>query len=247
MQRLILGCVLALVTQLALAASEHGPVLMDAKVDLGNQQALQRGARMFLNYCASCHSASYMRFNRIAADLGIPEDLMKDNLMFTSDKVGDTIQVAMRPADAEQWFGVAPPDLSVIARARGADWLYTFLQTYYVDGTKPTGVNNLAFPDTAMPHVLASLQGLQRAVYRTDTDAHGNNTPVLERLEPTVPGQLSAVEYQRAVRDLVSFLVYVGEPAKLVRYKLGFYVLGFLAIFLVAAYLLKREYWKDVH
>ncbi len=182
MQRLILGCLLALIAQVTLATGELGPKLLNANVDLGDSASLQRGARLFTNYCVSCHSASYMRYNRIAADLGIPEDAMKANMMFTTDKIGDTMNVAMRPADAEQWFGVPPPDLSVIARARGADWLYTFLQTFYLDDKKPTGVNNLAFPDTAMPHVLWKLQGLQRPVFRTETDATGHNTQVLERM-----------------------------------------------------------------
>ena len=246
MRTLLATIFLAAFTQFAVA-SESGLKLMNAKVDLHDKASLQRGAKMFVNYCVSCHSAQYMRYNRVAADLGIPEDVMKANLMFTTDKVGEPMVVAMRPEDGETWFGVAAPGLSVVARSRGADWLYSYLNGFYVDATRASGVNNLYFPGAAMPHVLWELQGLKRAVFATETTQDGATHQVFERFETARPGVLNEVEYQRATRDLVNFMVYVGEPAKLVRYALGIKVIGFLCIFFIAAYLLKREYWKDVH
>ena len=230
----------------ALAAGGHGPSLLPANIDLANKTSLQRGARLFVNYCLSCHSAAYMRYNRIAEDLGLSEEAVQTNLMFASDKIGDGMQVAMRPDDAVSWFGAAPPDLSVIARSRGEDWLYNFLLSFYVDETKPTGSNNRIFPDTAMPNVLWALQGEQRPVY-TETKSDGSEKAVIDHLELSKAGLMSADEFRDAVRDLVGFLVYVGEPAKLVRYRTGFWVIVFLLVFLGAAYLMKREYWKDVH
>ena len=168
-------------------------------------------------------------------DLDLSEELVLENLMFGTDKIGNTMTIAMRPQDAEQWFGVVPPDLSVIARSRGADWLYSYLQGFYLDDSRPTGVNNLYFPDTAMPHVLWELQGLQRLVEPSS------------RLEMAIPGEMDGQGYQRVARDLVSFLVYVGEPAKLVRYKVGFWTIAFLLVLLLATYMMKREYWKDIH
>ena len=233
--------------ELAHAAGGHGPAMQPAKIDLSDKLSLQRGAKVFVNYCVSCHSASFMRYNRIAEDLDLPEESVQMNLMFTTDKIGDAMEVAMRPADAEAWFGAPPPDLSVVARSRGPDWLYNFLLTFYVDESKPTGVNNLFFKDTAMPHVLWELQGLQRAVYHTEAAHKSGESATIERLELTQRGSLTENEYRRLVRDLVGFLVYVGEPAKLVRHRLGFWVIAFLLVFLVAAYLMKREYWKDIH
>lgn len=247
MHRLILAIALGIVAPLVLASTEEGPKLHNANVDLSNRAGLQNGAKLFINYCVSCHSASFMRYNRIAADLGIPEDKMKSSMMFTTDKIGDTMSVAMQAKDAENWFGIQPPDLSVIARARGADWLYSFLQGFYADPTRPTGVNNLYLPGASMPHVLWELQGIQRPVYHTTTDESGKNIQALERLEMDKPGVLSEVEFKKQIRDLVSFLVYLGEPAKLVRYRLGVAVMLFLTVLLVAVYLMKREYWKDVH
>lgn len=228
-------------------AAGRGAELQRAPVDLDDQASLQRGARTFVNYCLSCHAASFMRFSRLAQDLDLTEEQVEDNLMFVTDKIGDTMQVALRAADAERWFGVAPPDLSVIARARGADWLYTFLLTFYEDPTRPNGVNNLAFPDTAMPHVLWELQGIQRPVYETGTDAHGDEHQRIVGFELAVPGSQDVVAYRRTVADLVTFLVYLGEPAKRVRTAVGIWVLVYLVAFTILAYLLKREYWKDVH
>ncbi|MBI2802566.1 MAG: cytochrome c1 [Gammaproteobacteria bacterium] len=246
MCRLFAALLVGLFAPLVLANTEELK-LQNANVDLSNRASLQHGAKLFINYCVSCHSASFMRYNRIAADLGIPEDKMKQNLMFTTDKIGETMTVVMRPEDAQSWFGIAPPDLSVVARSRGPDWLYSFLQGFYADEKRPTGVNNLYFPSTAMPHVLWELQGVKRPVYHTVTDDMGKEVQAIAHLEDGVPGRLSEAEFKMAVRDLVNFLVYLGEPAKLVRYKIGVAVLLFLSLLWVVMYLLKREYWKDVH
>lgn len=247
MKRIITACMLAVLSVPVFAAGGHGPAMEPANIDLANTTSLQRGARLFVNYCVSCHSASFMRYNRIGEDLGLSEEAVQTNLMFTTDKIGDTMKVAMKSDEAEAWFGAAPPDLSVIARSRGADWLYNFLLGFYVDDKKPTGVNNTVFKDTAMPHVLWELQGLKRPVYHTETKPDGTEVSTIDHLETVSPGTLDDEGYKRAVRDLVGFLVYVGEPAKLVRYRIGFWVIVFLLGFLLAAYLMKLEYWKDVH
>ncbi|GAB4289526.1 MAG: cytochrome c1 [Thiohalomonadaceae bacterium] len=226
----------------ALAAGA-GVHLDKAPVNLRDQASLQRGARMFVNYCLSCHSAQFMRFNRMGADLGISEEQLKANMMFGTDKVGDTMTIAMAAKDAKGWFGNPPPDLSVIARARGADWLYTYMRTFYIDEKKPMGVNNLVFPDVGMPHVLWELQGMQKPVYHTGEDGHAT----ISGFEMVKPGTMTPAEYDAAVGDLVNFLVYMGEPVQLKRQELGVKVLTFLAFFFVLAYLLKKEYWKDVH
>lgn len=231
----------------SLAAGGHGPALEPANVDLTDQASLHRGVRLFVNYCVSCHSASFMRYNRIAKDLDLTEEMVQANLMFTTDKIGDAMEVAMRSTEAESWFGAAPPDLSVVARSRGEDWLYNFLLGFYVDENRPTGVNNTLFKDTAMPHVLWELQGLQHAVYHTERDDDGKETTTLDHLELVVPGTLGEDEYKHLVQDLVSFLVYLAEPAKLIRYRIGFWVIVYLFVLLAAAYLMKREYWKDIH
>ncbi|MGY8843869.1 MAG: cytochrome c1 [Gammaproteobacteria bacterium] len=214
-------------------SSEGGTKLMQANVDIANTVSLQNGAKLFINYCVSCHSAEYMRYNRMAKDLGLSDDMVKKNLMFASDKIGDTMTIAMRPDDAEQWFGVRPPDLSVIARSKGVDYLYSFLNGFYVDPSRPTGVNNHYYPNTAMPHVLWELQGLQ--------DKHGDAD------KTSSDGEMTSVQYQQATRDLVAFLDYVGEPAKLVRYKIGFWVIAFLLVLFLVACMVKKEYWKDIH
>ena len=230
------------------SANEGGLPLIESRANLDSQVNLQRGARTFANYCLSCHSASFMRYSRLVDDLSLSKEAVEKNLMFTTDKIGNQMVVAMRPADAEQWFGVAPPDLSVIARARGADWLYSFLMSFYQDDKRPTGVNNLYFPDTAMPAVLSGLQGMQRktapASEHAPASEEGGHAQLLEL---AMPGRLTPEEYATTVRDLVSFMVYLGEPAKLVRYKVGFWVIAFLLVLFVAAFLMKREYWKDVH
>lgn len=227
-------------------AAGNGPGLMDAKIDLSDQASLQRGARIFVNYCLSCHAAAYMRYNRLGEDLGISDDVLKENLMFGEDKIGSTMTIAMSKADAEQYFGVAPPDLSVIARARGADWLYTFFMTFYRDPSRPLGANNLVFKDVAMPHVLWELQGWQRPVYKQQTNAKGNTVNKFDHLEYETTGILSDKEYKKTVQDLVNFMVYLGEPIKLKRQMIGTWVMVYLLILLVIVYLLKREYWRDI-
>ncbi|NND65171.1 MAG: cytochrome c1 [Gammaproteobacteria bacterium] len=219
---------------------------MHANIDPTNVSSLQRGARNFMNYCSGCHSAKYVRYSRVADDLGIPEDMLKKNLMFTSERVHDTIKVAMPTADAAVWFGKAPPDLSLVARSRGADWLYGFLKTYYLEEFSPTGVNNLTFPNTGMPHVLWELQGWQRPVFHPVEGADGERRDELVGVEPIGDGLLNPDEYDVFVRDLVNFLDYLGEPVKAKRTRLGVKVIAFLLVFTLLAWALKREYWKDI-
>ena len=246
MMRLVFAAVLVTLG-LAASANEGGPELLESHANLDSKNNLQRGARTFVNYCLSCHSASFMRYSRVMEDLGLSKEAVEKNLMFTTDKIGNPMQVAMRPADGEAWFGVAPPDLSVVARARGADWLYSFLMSFYLDPKRPTGVNNLYFPETAMPAVLSALQGVQRKVEpKAEGEAHGGHHAG-PALELAVPGSQTPEEYANTVRDLVSFMVYLGEPAKLVRYKVGFWVIAFLFVLFIACYLMNKEYWKDVH
>lgn len=237
---------LALFSLASPAIATSSNELMDANIDPKDIPSLQRGARLFVNYCLSCHSASYMRFSRLATDLQISEDVAKSNLLFVTDQIGDTMEVAMRPEDAERWFGVKPPDLSVIARAKGVDWLYTFLNSFYLDPARPNGVNNRLFEDTAMPHVLWDLQGWQTPLYGATADEEGENTKAIDELRVTTPGKLEESAYREGMRDLVNFLAYIAEPAKKIRERLGTNVLLFLAAFSLLCYALKREYWKDV-
>ena len=227
----------------ALAAG--GAKLLSMDVDLSNESSLQRGAKTFVNYCLSCHSAVFMRYNRLGEDLNIPAEVLKANFMFGTDKVGDTMNIAMDKKDALNYFGVVPPDLSVIARARGADWLYTYFKTFYIDPSRPFGVNNLAFRDVAMPHVLWKLQGMQRLTRRDNPDGHA--APAYQDLEPVTPGAQTEQEYDRTIRDLVNFMVYMGEPIRLKRARIGVWVMLYLFVFLIIAYLLKKEYWRDIH
>ena len=222
-----------------------------ADVDLSDRKSLQRGARTFVNYCLSCHSASFMRYNRMGRDLHISEDVLKENFMFGTDKSGDTMSVALSRREAEKYFGVAPPDLSVTARSRGADWLYTYLMTFYRDTSRPTGVNNLAFEDTAMPHVLWQLQGWQEPVYKEVFQEGDSISRAIDHLEVVTepvakPRPYQDESYEETVRDLVNFMVYLGEPIKLKRKKIGAWTITYLLVLLVLVYLLKREYWRDV-
>lgn len=208
-----------------LLAQETSIPLIKAPIDPDNLASLQRGAKIFINYCAGCHSLTFMRYNRLAKDIGIvdadgqvAQDIVKDNLIFTGVRIADPIQTAMTKKDAEKWFGVAPPDLSVIARARGVNWLYTYLLSFYRDESRPLGVNNKLFPETAMPDVLATLRS-----------------------------SMTQPQFAATVTDLVNFLNYVGEPARRDREQLGFWVLGFLVIFSLVAFLLKKEYWKNIY
>jgi ubiquinol-cytochrome c reductase cytochrome c1 subunit len=215
--------------------------------------ALQHGAKLFVNYCLNCHNASYMRYNRLR-DIGLTEQQIKDNLVFTGVKVGDTMKGALDPKDAKDWLGVVPPDLTLIARSRagdkgsGADYVYTYLRTYYRDDTKATGWNNLAYPNAAMPHVLWQLQGQQKAVFAEEKDPHeaGRTTHVFKGFEMIAPGTLSQADYNNTVADLVAFLQWMGEPAQNERVRLGVGVLLFLAVFTVIAWRLNAAFWKDI-
>lgn len=212
-----------------------------APVNLADQESLQRGARVFINNCLNCHGAASMRYLRLQ-DIGLTEEQIKDNLLFTAEKPGETMAVAMKAADGKAWFGATPPDLSVIARSRGADWLYTYLRTFYRDETRPTGWNNMVFDKVGMPHILWDLQGELVPRYKT-VDGH----ETIERLELAKPGSMALADYDAMVGDLVNYLVWMGEPAQLERKRLGLAVLAFLALFFVPAYYLKKEYWKDIH
>jgi ubiquinol-cytochrome c reductase cytochrome c1 subunit len=245
MKKIFLALLLTLAPAWVLAAG--GGVHIDkANIDPTNKQSLQRGARLFVNYCLSCHAAALMRYERIGTDLGIDEKLVSENLMFTGGKVGDLMTVATADDDSKEWFGTVPPDLTVIARARGVDWLYTYLRSFYRDDTKITGVNNLVFADVGMPHVMWELQGWQDPVITTTKDHDGVERKSIA-LELAEPGLMTPTEFDRATRDLVNFLDYMGEPAKYERRSLGVKVLMFLFMFLVLAILLKKEYWKDIH
>ncbi|MEW6098151.1 MAG: cytochrome c1 [Pseudomonadota bacterium] len=215
--------------------------------------ALQNGAKLFVNYCLNCHSAAFMRYNRLR-DIGLTEQQIKDNLMFATDKVGETMKVSLDPKQAKEWFGATPPDLTVIARSRashagtGADYLYTYLRTYYRDDTKATGWNNLAFPNVGMPHVLWELQGQRAAKFIEEKDPHdpSKTQHVFAGFEQLTPGKMSAQEYDNAVADLVAFLQWMGEPVQKQRVRLGVWVLIFLGLFTVIAWRLNAAYWKDV-
>src|SRR6202142_272106 len=229
------------------ALAEEGEIrLLESGTDIKSTESLQRGARDFMNYCSGCHSLKYLRYNRLGTDLKIPESELAANLMFTSDKVFDTINSAM-PKESEAWFGKQPPDLSLIARARGTDYLYSYMKGFYVDKTRPWGVNNLYLPSAAMPDVLAQLHGLQKPVFKNLPDEHGSARMVLVGVESMTPGALKPEEYDQFVRDIVNFLDYAGEPVKDKRQSMGVFVTLFLLVFFVFAYLLKKEYFKDVH
>lgn len=247
MRRLLFLLPLMLLLPAPAMAAGGGGTMYSFLPDLGNRASLQRGAKYYMNYCSGCHSLEYMRYNRIGEDLDIPEDLLKENLMFTSSNPGDPITIARRDSDSERWFGAAPPDLSVKMRHRGANWVYSFLKTFYLDDSKATGVNNPTLQGTSMPHVLGNLQGWQRPVYQEVTTADGQTRSVIHDFEIVEPGELSEEEYDRVVADIVNFLTYVAEPARLSRFNVGIFALAFLMLFTTFAWLLKKEYWKDVH
>ena len=250
---------LLLAAPMSVALAAGGGHYPKVDIDLGDQVSLQRGAQIFTNYCLSCHSASGMRFNRLT-DLGLTEDQIKKNMMFTTDKIGDTMQAAMDPADAKNWFGAPPPDLTLIARSRGADYLYAYLRGFYQDPTSVTGWNNTAFDKVGMPHPFWQQQGI-RAVEldengepKMEADAHGNMVPKLYwestglKTRRLPNGDVVTREFDNDMKDLVAYMVYMGEPAQLQRKQIGYIVLLFLfAVMLPLAYFLKKEYWKDVH
>ena len=229
------------------AAGGHGGAKLDrVEVSLKDKVSLQNGAKLFVNYCLSCHSAEYMRYNRMAADLEIPEDLVKSQMIFNDGKIGDPMTTTMSKDHGEQWFGVAPPDLSLIGKLRDPEWIYTYLRTFYLDENTASGWNNTVFPNVAMPHALFELQGIQKANKSMETDSHGNEHEVID-LELVSPGTMSVEEYDHAMRDLTNFLYYMGEPARMVRINYGIWVMLFLGVLGTLAYFLKKEYWRDVH
>jgi ubiquinol-cytochrome c reductase cytochrome c1 subunit len=249
--------VLAAAALLALGAPAFaaggGAMPFPFKPDTTNFHSLQRGAKYYMSYCSGCHSLKYLRYNRLGQDLNIPEDMLKKHLMFTSERTGDHIKTSMpgasadptQPSASEKWFGRAPPDLSLTARERGADWIYSYLLTFYLDPGKPTGVNNLVLPGASMPHVLGELQGYQRLVEEKKEEGHGGHHK--PKFELVRAGSLAPDEYKEVVADLTNFMVYAAEPGRNRRIGLGVLVLTFTLVFGFLCYLLKHEYWKDVH
>lgn len=242
MKMILIAILFAAMPGLVTAAAGSIP-LDKAPVDHSDKESLRQGGKLFVDYCMGCHSAEYMRYSRLAEDLEIPPDTLMSDYMIVTDNPGDTMQVALSDEQAAMWFGTKIPDLSLVTRSRGSDWLYTYLRNFYADESRPFGVNNRLFRDVAMPHVLEDLQGLKQAVYTTDD--HGQRQ--IERLEPMLPGALSEEQFDKQIGDLVNFLDYVGDPVKVERERLGFKVLIFLVLFFGLAYALKREYWRDIH
>ncbi|HJS34426.1 MAG TPA: cytochrome c1 [Pseudoxanthomonas sp.] len=227
------------------AFAAGGGATLQAGNDLSDRASLQRGAQLYMNYCAGCHSLKYMRYSRMAEDLGLTEDEVMKNLNFTGAKFGEQVQVSMPAAGGEKWFGKMPPDLSVISRVRGSDWIYTYLKSFYLDESRPLGWNNKLFPNASMPNPLWELQGLQHAEFGPVDPATGERH--VEGLKVAQAGRQSAQEFDQTARDITNFLEYVGEPAALKRQSIGVWVILFLAALTFLAYLLKQEYWKDVH
>ena len=233
MKHLFLFTIALILVAPTFAQANTSAISVTAPIDASDKQSLQRGAKYFVNYCLNCHSAKYMRYNRLL-DIGLTEKQIVDNLMLSGGKIGDTMEVAMNPVDAKKWFGVAPPDLSVEVRARGADWVYAYLRGYYRDSTTATGWNNTVYVKTAMPHILYELQGEQVLNHKTNA------------LELIKPGKLSASEYNLFVADLTNYMAYMAEPTKQSRQHTGWWVLLFLGVLLILAKILKNEYWRDV-
>jgi len=255
-QRNIWVLLLLLLTSLSCAASESSYPLAKAQLNFNDKASLQRGAQMFMNYCSGCHSLRYVRYETLAKGIGmtdsngdIAKQILQKNLIFTDVKPNDPINTAMLASDAKVWFGVAPPDLSLIIKVRGADWVYTYLHSFYSDPAKQWGTNNLLFPDVAMPNVLLNLQGEQIPIYQqraVRVDKTTENLPEVAYITEVKPGEMSTEQSDLAVNDLVNFLAYVAEPEQQVRERIGTSAIIFVIIFAVFAYLLKREYWKDV-
>jgi ubiquinol-cytochrome c reductase cytochrome c1 subunit len=245
---------IALLTLLpALAFGAEGGYPLDTAPERASLASLQNGAKLFVNYCLNCHSATAMRYNRLR-DLGLSEEQIKNNLLFSADKVGDVMKTAMRPDDAKAWFGAVPPDLSVIARAKaspagsGADYLYTYLRTFYKDDTRPTGWNNLVVPNVAMPHVMWELQGIRtvKMAEEADPHEHGKTIHKVVGFEQVTPGTMNATQFDSATADLVAYLDWMAEPVRETRKKLGVVVLMFLSLFSFLAWRLNAAYWKEV-
>lgn len=242
------------IAQPSLASSEGGHgLIQQSDANVGDRESLQRGSKYFVNYCLSCHSLKYMRYSRMAADLGLTEQEVMGSLNFTGAKFGETMTVAMRPDDGAAWLGVSAPDLSLVARVKhgGADWIYSYLKSFYVDPKRPMGWNNMVFPGASMPHVLWELQGTQAAVFET-TKSHGSDgkemdVQVFSHFEPITAGKLDAKQYDQVARDIAAFLEYVGDPSASQRESIGWIVVLFLGFLTFMAWLLKTEYWSDVH
>ena len=230
-------------TSMVLASEDAG--VEHSGVNINDTASLQRGAKWFVNYCSGCHSIRYMRYNRLAEDLGLSEEMVIQNLVDSNAKIGDTMSIAMDPNQAKAWFGKTPPDLSLTGRSRGADWIYSYLLGFYQDENEAW--NNTMLVNAAMPHVLWQLQGVQKPVYRQETGEGGFVHDVIDHFELTKPGRQSPQEYEETARDIAAFLDYAGEPAKLKRKGIGVWVILFLVLFTFIAYLLKAEYWRDVH
>jgi ubiquinol-cytochrome c reductase cytochrome c1 subunit len=250
MKKIILALTTFFVFGGSAVASSEGINWDKAPVNTSDHASLQNGARLFVNYCLNCHSAAFMRFNRLQ-DIGLTNEQIKDNLLFTTDKVGETMKSAIDPRQAKAWFGTNPPDLTLVARSRaghggtGADYLYTFLRNFYVDDSKATGWNNRAFPSVAMPHVLWELQGQRRPIFETQEE-HGHEVHVFKGWEQVTPGSMTSLQYDQAVGDLVNFLQWMGEPAQNTRVRVGVWVLLFLLVLTLFAWRLNAAYWKDV-
>jgi len=229
----------------ATALASGGAGVEHSGANIEDTASLQRGAKWYVNYCLGCHTLSYQRYNRLAKDLGLSEEAVMQNLVYSDAKFADTMDIAMDPVQAEAWFGKTPPDLSLIGRSRGADWVYSYLRAFYQD--ESGSWNNTLLPNAAMPHVLWQLQGIQTPVYRTETSESGYTHEVIDHFELVTPGTQSPEEFEETARDIAAFLDYVGEPAKLQRKGIGVWVILFLVLFTFIAYLLKAEYWRDVH
>ena len=235
---------IAILSSPAVIAAGGGNENLDsAYINLSDKVSLRKGAHTFVNYCLSCHEASFMRYDRMARDLEIDDATLRENLMFASTKPGDLMKVNMSAEDAKAWFGVKPPDLSLTARSRGPDWIYTYMRSFYRDESTTTGWNNTLYPNVAMPHILYEWQGMRTAQFETG----GTGTKQLAGYEQLTPGTMDDRQYDDAMRDLTNFMVYLAEPAKMVRYKIGFWVMLFMLVFIGLAYALKKEYWRDVH
>jgi ubiquinol-cytochrome c reductase cytochrome c1 subunit len=252
MKKLILTLALALgLVTAAQAAGNEGPAWDKAPSNVNDLPSLQNGAKLFVNYCLGCHSAAFMRYNRLR-DIGLTEQQIKDNLLFATDRVGDTMKAAIDPKQAADWFGGNPPDLTLIARSRsgqggsGADYLYTYLRTYYRDPTKATGWNNLVFPSVGMPHVLWELQGEREPVFEARQE-HGHEVKVFSGWKQVSPGAMTPLQYDQAVADLVGYLQWMAEPAQNSRVRIGVWVLLFLGVLTVITWRLNAAFWKDVN
>ncbi|MDV6315990.1 cytochrome c1 [Idiomarina sp. HP20-50] len=243
MKKLLIALV-TLIPSLAFAAGPTVP-LDEADIDLHDKASLQRGAQLYMNYCLGCHELQYHRYNRTFEDLGIPQELGEKYLQFTGQKAGDLITNNMKPEAAAQWFGTAVPDLTNVARVRGPDWIYTYLRSFYKDESRPWGVNNTVFPNVGMPHVLQELQGLPKKTYE-ERLIDGKMEKVYVGIQSDGTGRLSESEYDQAMLDLTAFLVYVGEPMLLEQRRMGWFAFGFLLVFSILAWLLKKEFWKDL-